>query len=307
MNNKRVSIIVPAFNHEKYVAEALTSVLEQTYKFWECIIVDDGSTDRTNQIASQFCSLDNRFKLIQKKNGGSASARNTGFDHAKGEFIKFLDSDDVIERHIIEKQIAILKKNEHIMLTVSNYYSGYSLDNNDFNKGNIAWSNKISEDFVYDIFLRWDKNFSIHLHTVLFRKKLIETIKFDETTRAKEDWLFLAEVSLKAQNDIIYSNEKLAFYRKHPNNKIEKDPLNFNYYHTILFRLYDLIRETPYTDLFLERMKHDIIQINTYQKKRYLQIRNSKSYKIGKIILYPFQLLKYFISLSLPRRIKTSL
>lgn len=96
MNNPKVSIIVPCYNQAQYLTEALQSVLEQTYGNWECIIVNDGSPDNTEEIAQEWVSKDSRFIYLYKENGGLSSARNAGIAIAEGEFILPLDADDRI-------------------------------------------------------------------------------------------------------------------------------------------------------------------------------------------------------------------
>ncbi|WP_308992650.1 glycosyltransferase family A protein [Mariniflexile litorale] len=91
-----VSIIVPCYNQALYLDDALQSVMNQSYQEWECIIVDDGSPDNTEQIAKEWLAKDIRFKYINKKNGGICSARNLGITEADGEFILPLDADDKI-------------------------------------------------------------------------------------------------------------------------------------------------------------------------------------------------------------------
>ncbi|KJD35925.1 glycosyl transferase family 2 [Tamlana sedimentorum] len=91
-----VSIIVPCYNQAQYLDDALQSVMNQSYQDWECIIVDDGSPDNTEQIAKEWLAKDIRFKYINKKNGGICSARNLGITKADGEFILPLDADDKI-------------------------------------------------------------------------------------------------------------------------------------------------------------------------------------------------------------------
>ena len=91
---KKVSIIVPVYNHGKYLAEALDSVLRQTYPHWECVIVNDGSTDNSEEIAMQYVRKDARFKYIYQKNAGVAAARNNGIRNSDGLFILPLDSDN---------------------------------------------------------------------------------------------------------------------------------------------------------------------------------------------------------------------
>ena len=91
-----VSVIVPCYNQAKYLSEALQSVLDQTYENWECIIVNDGSPDNTEEVAKQWVEKDSRFKYFYKENGGLSSARNAGIAIAEGEFILPLDADDRI-------------------------------------------------------------------------------------------------------------------------------------------------------------------------------------------------------------------
>ena len=112
--NNLVSIIIPCYNQGIFLAQTLESVLNQVHKDWECIIVNDGSTDNSAEIANIWCEKDNRFKLINKPNGGLSSARNAGLDHAAGNWIQFLDSDDILS----EKKISdSLNYNTDIVLT----------------------------------------------------------------------------------------------------------------------------------------------------------------------------------------------
>ncbi len=90
-----VSVIVPIFNAERYLSRTLDSVLAQSYTDWECILVDDGSTDSSAAVAQRYADADPRFRCVSQPNGGVAKARNTGLDLAAGEFTAFLDSDDL--------------------------------------------------------------------------------------------------------------------------------------------------------------------------------------------------------------------
>lgn len=101
----RVSVIVPCFNSARFLPDALQSVIAQTYGNWECIIVNDGSTDDTENVALVWCQADKRFKYVKKPNGGLADARNYGIEHCTGEFVLPLDSDDKIGEKYIEKAV----------------------------------------------------------------------------------------------------------------------------------------------------------------------------------------------------------
>ena len=93
-----ISIIVPCYNQAQYLPETLQSVLEQDYRHWECIIINDGSPDNTEEVALEWCSKDERFKYFKKENGGLSDARNYGIKHSVGKYILPLDSDDKISK-----------------------------------------------------------------------------------------------------------------------------------------------------------------------------------------------------------------
>ena len=110
-NRPLVSVIMPAYNAEKYIAEAIESVISQTYANWELFVLDDCSTDRTAEIAEGFAETDSRIRLLKNpQNMGVANTRNRGFDLARGEWIALLDSDDVWRSDKLEKQLALAKE-----------------------------------------------------------------------------------------------------------------------------------------------------------------------------------------------------
>ncbi len=120
--NKLVSIIIPCYNQAQYLPDALGSVLAQTYPHWECVIVNDGSTDNAEEVAREWVIKDDRFKYVKKKNGGLSSARNTGLALAVVEYIQFLDADDLLEVDKIKYQMFYLARNEEkIDVVVSGY------------------------------------------------------------------------------------------------------------------------------------------------------------------------------------------
>ena len=107
--NDIISVIVPVYKAEKYLEKCLDSIVGQTYKDLEIILVDDGSPDSSGRICDKYAENDNRIKVIHKKNGGDSSARNAGFKEATGKYITTIDSDDWIELDAYEK---MLKKND---------------------------------------------------------------------------------------------------------------------------------------------------------------------------------------------------
>ena len=102
-----VSIIVPVYNVEKYLRECLDSIVKQTYKNIEVILVDDGSTDGSPEICDEYAEMDERISVFHIPNGGVSNARNLGIDKAKGEYIMFVDADDIIMPYVVERGVAL--------------------------------------------------------------------------------------------------------------------------------------------------------------------------------------------------------
>ena len=110
-NINLISIVVPIYKVEKYINKCIESILNQTYKNLEIILVDDGSPDNCGKIADEYAKKDNRIKVIHKQNGGLSDARNAGIDIAKGKYIGFVDSDDYIEKDMYEYLINLINEN----------------------------------------------------------------------------------------------------------------------------------------------------------------------------------------------------
>ena len=107
----KISVIVPVYNVEKYLRKCIESILNQTFREFELILVDDGSTDSSGKICDEYALKDSRIKVIHKENGGASSARNAGLDVAKGEYIGFVDSDDWIEMDMYGELYRLIKEN----------------------------------------------------------------------------------------------------------------------------------------------------------------------------------------------------
>ena len=116
VNRELVSVITPCYNGAKYIGETIESVLSQTYKDWEMIIVDDGSYDNSAEIIAGYAEKDSRVKYIKQKNAGSAAARNTGIKTAEGQYIALLDADDLWDRGFLSEQIAFMKEIDAVLV-----------------------------------------------------------------------------------------------------------------------------------------------------------------------------------------------
>lgn len=112
MTNPEISIIVPVYNVDKYLHQCLDTIKAQTFQDWECILVDDGSTDKSPSICDSYSHADARFKVIHKENGGVSSARNAALEIARGEFIGFADPDDWLEPQMFEHLLMLIKTHD---------------------------------------------------------------------------------------------------------------------------------------------------------------------------------------------------
>jgi glycosyltransferase involved in cell wall biosynthesis len=109
MTNPKISIIVPLYNTERYLQRCFDSLVNQTLKEIEIILVNDGSTDNSSKICDEYAKRDRRIKVIHKENGGVSSARNTGMELASGEFLAFVDSDDYVTKEYIGRMLEYYK------------------------------------------------------------------------------------------------------------------------------------------------------------------------------------------------------
>ena len=160
--NKLLTIVIPVYNVEKYIYDCLESVRKQTYKDFNVIIVDDGSTDNSINIAEEFCNKDNRFKIISKKNGGLSDARNYGLNYVDTKYVTFLDSDDFISINTYEKLINNLETNDNDIVVADIEYYYTNINNNFILKGlNTKVSNDINKQSLLSPMFAWNKVYKL--------------------------------------------------------------------------------------------------------------------------------------------------
>lgn len=203
---KLISIIVPVYNVENYVLECLKSISKQTYSNIEVILVNDGSTDNSLEICEDFAGRDKRFRVLTKPNGGLSDARNYGLKYASGDEIAFVDSDDVIEMHMIE-YLHELKKRMHADISICDCAHCYSLE--DVKYSNASYEQKMnSEEAICQ--LLYQKSFLVSAWGKLYDRKLFDTIKFP-VGMIYEDSAIMYKIFDEAQ-DIAYGNACLYGY-----------------------------------------------------------------------------------------------
>jgi len=201
----RVSVVIPVYNTERFIAETIRSVLEQTYSDLEVIVVDDGSTDASPHIVASFGKA---IRYVRQENSGQAVARNRGASIARGEYVGFLDSDDVCLPHKFEKQSAILDTMEHIGVVTSDmqYCSEQGEIEPELIKGYCP------EDPFSRIFRA---GYVFMPSSLLVRKEAFERSGgFDERQRGWED--FEWPTRILQVTHVHYLEEVLTLYRRHP-------------------------------------------------------------------------------------------
>lgn len=140
----KISIIMPVYNVEKYVAKTIESVLAQTFKDFEFFAIDDGSIDNSGKICDEYAKKDSRLKVIHKKNGGAPEARNVAIEKANGKYMYFIDSDDWIEPEMLEMMYNLAEENNADLVV-----TGFKMEYYNKKSGYVTYENKI-KDIVYD-------------------------------------------------------------------------------------------------------------------------------------------------------------
>lgn len=277
MNLPLVSIIVPCYNHASFIDEALQSVLKQTYINWECIIVNDGSIDKTEIIAKNWCNKDSRFSYIYQQNEGPSSARNNAIKKCKGEFILPLDADDSISSDFLEKLVPELLNDES--LGIVSCCTKFFIEN--IKKTTFELKPKGTD---------WRSLLYVNqlIVTSLFRKKCWEEVGgYDEVMKSGfEDWEFWINVTKKGWRYKIVE-DFLFFYRKAKQSR-QVNAITFHFESSREY-IYKKHKELYIKD-FDNCMTVLFFEINQQRSSR-IDMRYSFEYKLGKIFLKPYRML----------------
>lgn len=210
MNTPLVSILIPVFNAEKYIRATLGGISGQTYSNWECILVDDGSTDASADIIQDFIADDSRFQLIIRPNGvkkGANPCRNFAFALAKGEWVNWFDADDVMLPDFISEKITLIDSDVDFVIT-----SGYNADENLATKKPI---NLYTTTDLYVEYALW--KLKILTPSIMFRKSFLDNKKlFDENILKGQEAEFFSRLFYGlTQNNYVIGDAKTFLYRNH--------------------------------------------------------------------------------------------
>lgn len=204
-----ISVIIPVYNVEKYLNKCITSVVEQTYKNLEIIIVDDGSTDQSPEICDEWKKRDSRIQVVHSSNGGAGKARNTALDMATGDYVTFVDSDDYIAPQMY--QVLLEQFYDGIGIVECNYSMVYD-DSEEFKE-----ERKIYKIHTYSAVEAMHENINDHIFRQLiwnkmYRKDVIKGIYFP--TGKKIDDEFWTYQAIGNASKLIYMDQKLYAYRQ---------------------------------------------------------------------------------------------
>lgn len=267
-----VSVIVPCYKQAEYLPETLDSVLSQTYSNWECIIVNDGSPDNTEDIAHRYCKKDDRFHYLSQPNQGLSMARNNGIKASEGCFVLPLDADDLIAPTYIAKAVACFDEHPETKLVYCKAEK--------FGKENGYWD---LPEYDYEKFI-W--NNCIFCTAMFRRSDYDQTIGYNPNmVHGEEDWDFW--LSLLNREDSVHRIDEVLFYYRI---KVESRSTvlldqHFEESRNQLCKNHPEIYEGYYHWLFsyLDD-KGEIRRLNGELN----QVRSSLAYRIGKLLLKPF-------------------
>jgi glycosyltransferase involved in cell wall biosynthesis len=209
-----VSVVIPCYNHSHYLPTAIESVLQQSHKEVEIVVVDDGSTDQTREVAQRY----QQVKYVYQQNSGLSASRNTGIKHSSGQYLVFLDADDWLYPTALETNLRYLQQNPQLAF-VSGAYDMVYVDENltKEEKGEIPSGH-------YFHLLR--RNYIGMIAAVLFQRWILEEFQYDTTLRACEDYDLYFRITRKYP--VLHHTEKIAAYRIHTFNMSSNIPLMLN-------------------------------------------------------------------------------
>lgn len=269
--NPKVSVIVPTYNVELYIEKCLDTIINQTLEDIEIIVINDGSTDRTEQIVNKFAKKDNRVKLVNQINCGVSSARNNGLNLAKGDYIVFIDPDDYIDKDMLKKMYLMAQEFKCEVIQCN-----YTINNQGVYKEvnhNIK-ENKLLQDYEIVKYIKMgliDGSLTTYVWDKMYKRSFLQqnNLKFREDLSMFEDWHFIMD-TVCYLNKFVLISENLYYYR------IVKNSLCRHYISNYEELLIDLqlrkinyienwnLDKEPYKSKYIISLYDDIIKLINY-------------------------------------------
>ncbi|MCU6354957.1 glycosyltransferase family 2 protein [Morganella morganii] len=288
-----VSIIIPAYNAERWILECINSCINQIYKNIEIIIINDGSKDNTEKICQKLAKIDNRIIINTIENNGCANARKIGVEISKGDYLIFLDSDDLLTKNSVQDLIFFIKKNNYDIAIGQSNIIGAKKTTTEF---------KIINNDIISSFLRG--NIPTSLWPCIFKKEVLKKINMSSDLKVSEDLMIISQLILLTKNIGVCSN--LVYnYRVHSQSttsNLDEQKYNDNYraHKSIEHNFIENLDEKYSQDILVYRLNYlyNLITINSPHAKT-LYIELIKKYKklptknfpiIKKIIFFMYKL-----------------
>jgi glycosyltransferase involved in cell wall biosynthesis len=283
-----VSIIIPTYNRAHLIGETLDSVLAQTYTKWECIIVNDGSTDTTNSVVGSYLAKDPRFKYYHRPSDrpkGANACRNYGFEKSAGAFILFLDSDDLLAKTCVENRMILFVNDQNLDFVISNtgHYEDGCFSNQSLNKDPFS---KTSYEYVLLFFsykLPWT------IMSVLWKKNILTDFRYDERLIRFQDVDFHIQVLYRNEFKFMRLYEIDNYYRISAAEKKQDVLFELKLVNSFLL-IIDKISELTVKDIkarivfkrFLYVISRDFIFFNNNTDNQLISLffQNLKQYKL---------------------------
>lgn len=267
----KVSVIVPVYNQGEFLAEALDSVLQQTYPNWECVIVNDGSTDNTEEVAKSYVNKDDRFKYLYQNNSGVAAARNNGIRHSNGYFILPLDGDNMLCPTYLEKAVDyfLLHPETTLVYGKAEFFGDKS---GIWNLPEYSW-----EKFI------WSNCIDV---CAMFKRSDFEATDGYRNVQM-EDWDFW--LSLLKPDSVVYRYDDVLFrYRER---EVSRSSGAFDELESTTIQIYENHKDiySPYLSRVLYFGISKLIYEGYYEdmKNKYEHVLATKAYRLGKMLLKP--------------------
>lgn len=237
MSKYLISVIIPAYNAEKYIEETLDSVLSQTYQNWECIVVDDGSTDNSAELILSYCKIDSRFRYYKQKNAGPSKARNLGLENASGVFIQYLDADDVLLPQRFQIMLEKYVHTQEKKILYSDLLIGESCDIFSTSKFKTKTTLGHEVDFK-SMYLNFGNKLSFIPGCILFHRDALLNVKWNESLSNSEDWDYYLQIT-KQGFSFVNIPEPLFVYRNTENSLSKNSNKTFRANYFIIWKWCD--------------------------------------------------------------------
>ena len=269
-NNKRmISVIMPAYNTEKYVSEAIESICNQSYENWELLIVDDGSTDCTRNIIDKYAKKDSRIKVFHKKNEGVSIARNFALNQICGEYVTFIDSDDIYQMDRLKRMLHVFEQNTNCDIVFSRHkeFTGKLITEEEIGTKKVV----LSDDNIPKKVISDSKN--QFMCNMMIKSEIAKKEKF-APIRFAEDFCYIRDCAWHCRQMAVL-DEVLYFYRRDNANAMTSHFFSEKYisdYMKLVENIYFFCKKNDLENDFYKKMvAHEYAQNS-------MRIRKSTSY-----------------------------